>query len=162
MLIYPLLDDPQITPSRSQWPDPICPPAANTYGWTAYLGDRKGGPDVPIYAAPARATDLACLPPTPITVGAIDGYSDKDIDYAVRLRHAGVAVELHVYPGGCHGFDMLCPNVSVSQHTGNVEARRPTGRGDGRPAGGMTESIEIPPGDVFVAETGDVWSQRAR
>ena len=115
---------------------------------------------MPIYARAGPATDLACLPPTPITVGAIDGYSDKDIDYAVRQRHAGVAVELHVYPGGCHGFDMLCPNTSVSQGaTGNVEARRPTGRGDGRPAGGMTESIEIPPGDASRPRTGDTRSR---
>lgn len=114
LLIYPMLDDRQITPS-SGWQDPIWPPAANTYGWTAYLGEAKGGPDVPIYAAPARATDLRNLPPTLITVGAIDGFSDEDIDYAVRLRHAGVPVELHVYPGAPHGFDSLLPNLAITR-----------------------------------------------
>ena len=63
LLICPMLDDRQITAS-SRWPDPIWPPSANTYGWTAYLGDRRGGPDVTAYAAPSRATDLAGLPPT--------------------------------------------------------------------------------------------------
>lgn len=114
LLIYPMLDDRQITPS-SQWLDPIWPPAANTYGWTAYLGAAKGGPDVPIYAAPARATDLRGLPTTIISVGAIDGFSDEDIDYAVRLRHAGVPVELHVYPGAPHGFDSLLPSLAISK-----------------------------------------------
>ena len=117
LLIYPMLDDRQITPS-SGWPDPIWPPSANTYGWTAYLGDRKGGPDVEPYAAPARATDLAGLPPTLIAVGAIDGFSDEDIDYAVRLRHAGVPVDLHVYAGAPHGFEGLAPGCG----------RRPAGR----------------------------------
>jgi acetyl esterase/lipase len=114
LLIYPMLDDRQITTS-SRWLDPIWPPAANTYGWTAYLGDAKGGPDVPEYAAPARAGNLAGLPATLISVGAIDGFSDEDIDYAVRLRHAGVAVELHVYPGMPHGFDALLPNLPLAR-----------------------------------------------
>jgi acetyl esterase/lipase len=114
LLIYPMLDDRQITTS-SQWLDPIWPPSANDYGWRSYLGDRKGGADVPIYAAPARATDLRDLPPTLISVGSIDGFSDEDIDYAVRLRHAGVPVELHVYPGMPHGFDALLPSLAGSQ-----------------------------------------------
>jgi acetyl esterase/lipase len=70
---------------------------------------------VPVYAAPARATDLTRLPPTIISVDAIDGFSDEDIDYAVRLRQAGVPVELHVYPGAPHGFDSLLPNLAVSR-----------------------------------------------
>ena len=114
LLIYPMLDDRQVTPS-SQWLDPIWPPAANTYGWTAYLGDRKGGPDVSEYAAAARAQNLVGLPSTLIAVGAIDGFSDEDIDYAVRLRHAGVPVELHVYPGMPHGFDSLLPGLPLAR-----------------------------------------------
>ncbi len=115
LLIYPMIDDRQISPS-SHWPDPVWPPSANSYGWGAYLrGQQPGGPDVPIYAAPARATDLAGLPATLISVGAIDGFSDEDIDYALRLRHAGVPVELHVYPGAPHGFDSLLPGMAISR-----------------------------------------------
>jgi acetyl esterase/lipase len=83
--------------------------------WRSYVGDAKGGPDVAIYAAPARATDLRGLPPTLVSVGAIDGFSDEDIDYAVRLRHAGVPVELHVYPGMPHGLDALLPDLAGSR-----------------------------------------------
>ena len=114
LLIYPMLDDRQITAS-SRWPDPIWPPSANAYGWTAYLGAAKGGGGVPAYAAPARATDLAGLPPTLIAVGAVDGFSDEDIDYAVRLRQAGVSVDLHVYAGAPHGFDGLAPGTAVAR-----------------------------------------------
>jgi acetyl esterase/lipase len=114
LLIYPMIDDRQITVS-STWSDPIWSPAANTFGWTAYLGDKKGTSDVEPYAAPARATDLSGLPPTLISVGALDGFSDEDIDYAVRLRHAGVAVELHVYPGAPHGFDTFGDFTAISR-----------------------------------------------
>jgi acetyl esterase/lipase len=114
LLVYPMIDDRQITES-SQWHDPVWPPSANTYGWTAYLGDRKGTDGVEPYAAPARATDLSGLPPTLIAVGAIDGFSDEDIDYAVRLRHAGVPVDLKVYAGAPHGFEGLAPTSAVAQ-----------------------------------------------
>lgn len=40
---------------------------------------------------------------------------DEAIDYALRLMWAGVATELHVYPGTCHGFDSLLPDWETSQ-----------------------------------------------
>ncbi|MET0144940.1 MAG: alpha/beta hydrolase [Ilumatobacteraceae bacterium] len=114
LLVYPMIDDRQLTTS-SRWADPLWPPSANTFGWSAYLGTARGGPDVPAYAAPARATDLAGLPPTLISVGANDCFADEDTDYAVRLRHAGVPVDLHVYAGAPHGFDSLLPGTAVAQ-----------------------------------------------
>ncbi len=58
---------------------------------------------MPAYAAPARATDLAGLPPALVIVGGADGFRDEDIDYALRLSQAGVPTELHVYPGAPTG-----------------------------------------------------------
>lgn len=113
LLIYPMLDDRQTTRS-SQWDERVWPPAANHYGWSAYLGDAKGGPDVPPYAAAARATDLAGLPPTYVMVGSADGFVDEDVDYAERLRHAGVDVDLHVYAGGFHGFDGVAAGTALA------------------------------------------------
>ena len=112
-LIYPMIDDRQITVS-SQWNDPVWPPVANRYGWDSYLGDLTGDA-VPYYAAAARATELRGLPPTYLSVGALDGFADEDIDYANRLRHAGVPVELHVYPGAPHGFDGLTPGTAIAK-----------------------------------------------
>lgn len=114
LLIYPMLDDRQATPS-SGWPVPIWAPSHNTLGWRAYLGGRYGTDDVPAYAAPARATSLEGLPPTLISVGTLDGFVDEDIEYARRLNHAGVPVELHVYPGAPHGFDSMAPNTAVAR-----------------------------------------------
>jgi acetyl esterase/lipase len=73
LLIYPMIDDRQITVS-STWSDPIWSPSANTFGWTAYLGAKKGTADVEPYAAASRATNLVGLPPTLIAVGALDGF----------------------------------------------------------------------------------------
>lgn len=113
LLIYPMIDDRQATIS-SHWNDPVWPPNANRYGWDSYLGGLSGD-QVPAYAAPARATDLRGLPPTYLSVGALDGFSDEDIDYGNRLRHAGVSVQLHVYAGAPHGFDTLAPSTALAQ-----------------------------------------------
>lgn len=113
LLIYPMIDDQRTTVS-SQWEVPIWPPISNERGWAAYLGELSSG-DVPIYAAAARATDLGGLPPALICVGTLDGFLDEDIGYAQRLNHAGVPTELHVYPGGPHGFDAIMPGTALAR-----------------------------------------------
>ena len=37
----------------------------------------------------------------------LDPLRDEAIDYAMRLLQAGVATELHVYPGAPHGFQLF-------------------------------------------------------
>jgi acetyl esterase/lipase len=113
LLIYPMIDD-RLKSVSSQWEVPIWPPGANRQGWAAYLGALAGG-DVPAYAAAARATNLAGLPQALIVVGALDGFLDEDVDYALRLTHAGVPTELHVYPGAPHGFDGITPGTKLAR-----------------------------------------------
>jgi acetyl esterase/lipase len=88
---------------------------ANEVGWTALLGDAAGGPDVSAYAAPARAVDLSGLPPAFLDVGSADTFRDEDVDYATRIWQAGGIAELHVWPGGYHGFDGIVPTAAISQ-----------------------------------------------
>jgi acetyl esterase/lipase len=114
MLAYPMLDDRQITPSSS-WEVPICPPACIEFGWRCYLGDLYGHDDVPGTAAPARAADLAGLPPTLVYVGTLDGFCDEDVLFATRLYQAGVSTELHVYAGAPHGFDGYAMGADVAR-----------------------------------------------
>lgn len=102
LLDCPMLDDRMTTPSSQLDGLAIWSKVSNAFGWSSYLGDLFGG-DVPSDAAPARATDLAGLPPSYVCVGGADGFRDEDIDYAQRLMAAGVDTELHVYPGVPHG-----------------------------------------------------------
>jgi acetyl esterase/lipase len=115
MLIYPMLDDRTAsTHDASPFVGEVgWNPAQNRFGWAALLGHEPGGAGVSPYAAPARASDLVGLPPTYISCGALDLFVDEDIDYARRLLAAGVATELHIYPGAFHGYEFAA-QASVS------------------------------------------------
>jgi acetyl esterase/lipase len=116
VLMCPMLDDRQVTPSSQELDgEANWDRNSNRTGWAALLGDAAGGPDVSPYAAPARATGLAGLPPAFIDVGAVETFRDEDIDYAARLSRAGVPAELHVWPGATHGFDYTAPDAAISR-----------------------------------------------
>ncbi|WP_279579597.1 alpha/beta hydrolase fold domain-containing protein [Fodinicola feengrottensis] len=57
--------------------------------------------------APARAKDLSGLPPAYVSVCEFDPLRDEGMIYAQRLVQAGVATELHLYPGTFHGSGMI-------------------------------------------------------
>lgn len=120
VLIYPMIDDRRTTPS-SQWDTWGWTKNSNEIGWRAYLGPLFGTTNVPAYAAPSRAADLTGLPPTFMMVGTLDLFLDEDLEYAQRLVHSRVPVELHVYPGAPHGFDV--PRLGGKSHLG-ARARR--------------------------------------
>ena len=103
LLDAPMIDDRQATPSSQLDDLVIFDREASEFGWRSYLGDLYGTPQVPAYAAPARAADLRGLPPAYICVGNVDGFRDDATGYATRLNQAGVPAELHVYAGAPHG-----------------------------------------------------------
>lgn len=121
LLDCPMLDDRQV--SRSSQIDglPVWSRESNNFGWRSYLGALYGSDDVPYTAAPARAIDLTGLPPAFVSVGAVDGFLDEDVDYAMRLNRADVDVELHVYPGACHGYQMAQNSEVTRQSRRDVE-----------------------------------------
>jgi acetyl esterase/lipase len=89
----------------------------NHFGWSSLLGQEPGSAGISQYAAAARAENLAGLPATYISVGALDLFLDEDLDYAKRLMAAGVPTELHVYPGVYHGFQQIAPKARVVQES---------------------------------------------
>ncbi len=108
VLNYPMLDPRTGTPEA-----PIDNPVtgefvwtreANQQGWRAMRGDVSISPERIGHFAPALAEDLSGLPDTFIAVGALDLLLEENVAYALRLARAGVPIELHVYPGGIHGF----------------------------------------------------------
>jgi acetyl esterase/lipase len=116
LLKYPMIDDRNETPSSHAIVDlRVWNRSANLVGWSSYLDGRAGSSEIPVYAAPARATDLTGLPPALVTVGDLDMFLDEDIAYAQALLRAGVPTELHVYPGAFHGSDVMVPHADTSQ-----------------------------------------------
>jgi acetyl esterase/lipase len=110
-LSCPMLDDRNTTTSSHQYVEEgTWSRGSNIMAWNAVLGDKAGNEDVSIYAAPARAKDLSGIPTTFIDVGSAEVFRDEDIAYAMMLWASGVQAELHVHPGGFHGFDILAPN----------------------------------------------------
>jgi acetyl esterase/lipase len=126
LLDCPMLDDRQTTPSLGADGLYVWDATSNDFGWRSYLGDLYGTDDVPLYAAAARATDLAGLPPSCVVVGSIDGFRDEDIEYARRLNQAGVPCELHVIAGLPHAYQMApdAQAVRLATHCKNDWLRR--------------------------------------
>ncbi len=124
LLVYPMLDD--RTTARTDFDDKNLRgwnQGSNVFGWRSYLGfgakgaagdplpqlynqgQEPGGAEKPTYAVPSRRQDLSGLPPAWIGVGTCDLFHDEDLDYAARLKAAGVPCDLVVVPGAFHGFD---------------------------------------------------------
>ncbi|GII65479.1 esterase [Sphaerisporangium krabiense] len=116
MLLSPMLDDRNVTPSSREFDEAVLwSRGENLFGWTALLGADTGTTAVSPYAAPARAADLSGLPPAYIDVGELEVFRDECIDHAQRLLQAGVSTEFHLFPGAFHGFDAVLPDAAVSR-----------------------------------------------
>jgi acetyl esterase/lipase len=110
MLLYPCLDDRMTSPSVQVAGTPMIDAASCAMAWSHYLDPNAS--TVPAYAAPARAIDLAGLPPAYVMVSELDPLRDECIEYATRLLQSGVPTELHVFAGAFHGFDMMPTTLS--------------------------------------------------
>lgn len=105
--LYPMLDDRQETTS-SRFNAPLYGAEQNADAWDLYLrGLHAAAQPVPAYAAAARATDHAGLPPTVTFVGGIDPFRDETIAYVDALRAEGIPVAFTVFDGCFHGFDFF-------------------------------------------------------
>lgn len=116
LLAYPMLDDRTITRvPRQERHARLWNSKSNRFGWTAYLAGTAGRAGVSELAAPARCVDLDGLPPAWIGVGSLDILLDEDLDYAERLRAAGVPCDTYVVDGAFHGFDAIRPTARVTR-----------------------------------------------
>lgn len=111
LLHQPVLDD-AATPSKQEFTATpgFDGPAAQRM-WRYLLGSDS----VTKGAVPARSDDLAGVARAFISCSELDPLRDEAVDYALRLMWSGVATELHVVPGTCHGFDSLLPEWEVSR-----------------------------------------------
>jgi acetyl esterase/lipase len=124
MLLCPMLDDRNDTPSAVQMAGHgVWDRTSNATGWSALLGAERGAPGVSPYAAAARAEDLSGLPPAFIDVGSAETFRDEAVSYALRIWQAGGRAELHVWPGGFHGFDQVVPDARLSREAKQARVR---------------------------------------
>jgi acetyl esterase/lipase len=106
LLNSPVLDDRLETPSMTAFTDtPVWDRQSAILSWQHYLCQERE--DVPYYAAPARAEDLSGLPPAYIATSEFDPLRDEGILYGLRLLQAGVATEIHNFPGAYHGSEIV-------------------------------------------------------
>jgi len=119
LLHQPVLDD-RDTGSKAEFAaTPAFDGPATELMWRHYLGSTAPSAD----AVPARRGQLTGLAPTFITCSEIDPLRDEALDYALRLLRAGIATELHVFPGTCHGFDSLLPDWEVAEQLFTLQGR---------------------------------------
>ncbi len=115
MPLYPMLDDRMTSESATDNNAPVWNSKSNFVCWKQYLGELFGDPNVPYYAAPARANDYSNLPPTVTFVGELEPFRDEVIQYVENLRSAGILVDFEIYKGCYHAFEQMCPKARISK-----------------------------------------------
>ena len=119
MLHQPVLDD-RVTGSKTEFAaTPAFDGPACEQMWHHYLGSMAPSAD----SAPARRDQLDGLATAFISCSDIDPLRDEALEYATRLLQAGVATELHVFAGTCHGFDSLLPDWEVAEQLFILQGR---------------------------------------
>jgi acetyl esterase/lipase len=113
LLLVPAADNRSATPSMQTLNDPRqWNLDANLLAWQMYAG---GDGAAPAHCAPGRSDDLSNLPPAYVEVAGADPLRDEGIAFAQKLMQAGVATELHVFPGAYHASSYVQPLAPVSR-----------------------------------------------
>lgn len=116
LLVCPMLDDRLMTLSSRQFENGRgFYTAWGRYAWNCVLGEDTERENVSYYLAPGRAEDLSDLPSAYIDAGSGEPFRDEDIAYATTLWGCGVQADLHIWGGGCHGFDLFFPTELGAQ-----------------------------------------------
>jgi acetyl esterase/lipase len=114
ILLYPFIDSTLRSPSMKSIADSAIFNAHDAeVCWQHYLGEQRFEP--PAYGSPTAATDLSDLPPAYVAAAGADCLHDEAVDYALRMRAAGVEVELHSFADVPHGFTGIAPWTSASR-----------------------------------------------
>lgn len=109
LMVYPMLDhrtgsnlSPEDNPTTGirSWTR-----EANRFCWQCLQGTYALDDERMALFSPSRAKDLTDLPPSFISVGALDLFLEENLAFALKLSRSGVPVELHLYPGVPHMFD---------------------------------------------------------
>jgi acetyl esterase/lipase len=86
----------------------------NQFGWSSLRSKQKIDADRIHHFSPSLAKNVAGLPRCYMAAGSLDLFLEENVEYALRLVRAGIAVEIHSYAGGIHAFNLV-PEASVSR-----------------------------------------------
>ncbi|WP_246202805.1 alpha/beta hydrolase [Sphingomonas lacunae] len=123
LLFYPALDASCSTPSfQTEFPGFLSARQMRWY-WDQYAPDRVGE----ALASDQRASPLAgpispYVAPATIVVAGNDPLHDEAAAFAAKMEAAGVAVALHSYPGGIHGFASMVGMVPLADEAVSAAA----------------------------------------
>lgn len=115
MPLYPMLDDRMETESARENGAPVWNSKSNEVAWGLYLSGKESLDGPLEYAAPARAQNLAGLPPACTYIGTIEPFYDETVAYVNRLREQGIPVHFKEFEGCFHGFDIMCPRSDAGK-----------------------------------------------
>ena len=113
MPLYPMIDNFDTESSRNNH-GKIWNTRRNHFGWRMYLR-KDAKKEVSPYAAAARETDFAGLPPAYTFVGDGEPFYCETLEFIEKLKQAGVTAEMDVYPTNMHAFDMIKPEMDISR-----------------------------------------------
>lgn len=113
MPLYPMLDNFDTETSADNH-GKVWNTRKNHIAWKLYLR-RDAAKKVSPYAAPARQTDYADLPPAYSFVGDGEPFYAETCTYINNLKKAGVEAKLDVYHSNMHAFDMMKPQLAISR-----------------------------------------------
>lgn len=105
MPLYPMLDNLDTDTSADNH-GKVWNTKKNHFAWKIYLRENAKR-EVSPYAAPARQTDYAGLPPAYTFVGDGEPFYRETLTYIENLKRAGIPAEVDVYHNNMHAFDML-------------------------------------------------------
>jgi acetyl esterase len=115
--LYGVLDCNLDSESYRRFPDGAAGLSRDNMGWfwRQYVPAGIDRADPRLSPARAGRADLARLPETLLIAAAYDVLLDDSRSFAARLAEAGVAHELAVYEGVCHGFSQYARLVTKAR-----------------------------------------------
>ena len=114
MPIYPMIDDEQPQDAERNIDVPVWNTLTNRIGWQAYLAAlEQSGSAIPTYAAAARNSDYAELPPTITFVGTLEPFYRETQAYVRSLRDAGIEVRYAEFEDCFHAFDVIAQGTEI-------------------------------------------------
>ena len=113
MPLYPMLDNFDTETSADNH-GKVWNTRKNHIAWKLYLR-KNAAKKVSPYAAPARQTDYADLPPAYSFVGDGEPFYAETCAYINNLKKAGIEAKRDVYHSNMHAFDMMKPQLVISK-----------------------------------------------